>query len=177
MSKVKKGEKPKFPTTKWKTKSVGNVRKMICENSEPGGKYWRNSLCDNWETVGHDAVSVVCHRCIASMTEPPKMKAVVEKSDKPKGWKFMKEFVSEDGTVYHKGVEQPALFGTLEPTVIEEKPAKIKLSKKEKEEMKNSLGEEIGKLKAKLMSETRKTVRAQLTKDLNAANRKLKKLI
>jgi hypothetical protein len=61
--------------------------------------------------------------------------------------------------------------------VIEEKPAKVKLSKKEREEAKNSLGEEIGKLKAKLMSETRKTVRAQLTKDLNTANRKLKKLI
>ena len=94
MSKIKKGEKPKFPTTKWKTKQVGNVRKMVCENSEPGGKYWRSNLCETWETVGSEAVSVVCHKCIASMTEPPKIRAVVEKSDKPKGWKFMKEYVS-----------------------------------------------------------------------------------
>ena len=43
--------------------------------------------------------------------------------------------------------------------------------------MKNDLGQEIGKLKALLMSETRKTKRTQITKELSAANRKLKKLI
>jgi 2',3'-cyclic-nucleotide 2'-phosphodiesterase (5'-nucleotidase family) len=102
---------------------------------------------------------------------------VVEKSDKPKGWKFMKEYVSEDGTVYHKGIEQPALYGTLPSTVIEEKPAKQKVSKKDKEEMKNALGTQIASLKAELMKETRKTKRQQLTKELNGANRQLKKLI
>jgi hypothetical protein len=177
MKKAKKVEKSQFPPSKWKTKQTGKVRKMICENSEPGGKYWRNVHCDTWETVGSEAVSVVCHKCIASMTQPPKLKLVVEKSDKPKGWKFMKEYVAEDGTVYHKGVEQPSLFGTLQPTVIEAKPEKKKITKKEKEEMKNDLGQEIGKLKALLMSETRKTKRAQITKELSAANRKLKKLI
>jgi len=30
----------------------------------------------------------------------------------------MKEFVDKDGTVFHKGVEQPDLKGTLEPTIV-----------------------------------------------------------
>jgi hypothetical protein len=177
MSKVKKGDNSKFPPTKWKTKQAGNIRKMICENSESGGKYWRNNICDVWEIVGSDAVSVVCHKCIASMTEPPVIRAVAEKSDKPKGWKFMKEYVAEDGTVFHKGIEQPSLFGTLPPSVIEEKVPKQKVSKKDKEEMKNALGTQIASLKAELMKETRKTKRQQLTKELNGANRQLKKLI
>jgi hypothetical protein len=177
MSKSKKDSKEKFPPTKWKTSVTGNSRRMICENSESGGKYWRNNICDVWEVVGATAVSVVCHKCVATMADPPVIRAAIEKSDKPKGWKFMKEYVATDGTVFHKGIEQPSLFGTLPPTIIEEKPVKQKMSKKEKEEMKNSLGTQVTSLKAELMRETRKTKRQQLTKELNVATRQLKKLI
>ena len=31
---------------------------------------------------------------------------------------FMNEFVDKDGTVFHKGVEQPKLKGTLKPTKV-----------------------------------------------------------
>jgi len=37
---------------------------------------------------------------------------------KPRGWHFMNEFVDSEGNVYHKGVEQPELKGTLTPTII-----------------------------------------------------------
>ena len=37
---------------------------------------------------------------------------------RPAGWHFMNEFVDKDGTVFHKGVEQPKLKGTLAPTKV-----------------------------------------------------------
>jgi hypothetical protein len=40
-------------------------------------------------------------------------------SGKPRGWRWRKEFVDADGTVYHKGVEQPKLKGTLPPTNVD----------------------------------------------------------
>lgn len=39
-----------------------------------------------------------------------------ENSDKPRGWHLKKEFVDKEGNVYFKGVEQPHLKGTKEPT-------------------------------------------------------------
>jgi hypothetical protein len=33
----------------------------------------------------------------------------------------MNEFVDKDGTVFHKGVEQPGLKGTLKPTKVKPK--------------------------------------------------------
>ena len=34
------------------------------------------------------------------------------------GWHFMSEFVDKDGNVFHKGVEQPKLKGTLPATKV-----------------------------------------------------------
>ena len=51
---------------------------------------------------------------------------------RPAGWHFMNEFVDGDGTVYHKGVEQPKLFGTLEPTKVK---AKKKMKRRTKEQI------------------------------------------
>ena len=35
---------------------------------------------------------------------------------KPRGWALKKEFVDSEGNVYHKGILQPELKGTLPPT-------------------------------------------------------------
>ena len=40
---------------------------------------------------------------------------------RPAGWHFMNEFVDKDGNVFHKGVEQPDLKGTLPPTKVDPK--------------------------------------------------------
>jgi hypothetical protein len=40
------------------------------------------------------------------------------KTGRPAGWHWMAEFVDKDGTVYHKGKEQPKLKGTLPPTKV-----------------------------------------------------------
>jgi len=44
-----------------------------------------------------------------------------------------KNFVDKDGNVFHKGKEQPKLFGTLEPTKV--KPPKKKVKRRSKQEI------------------------------------------
>lgn len=39
-----------------------------------------------------------------------------EDKNKPRGWHLMKEYVDKDGNVFHKGIEQPHLKGTKNPT-------------------------------------------------------------
>jgi hypothetical protein len=177
MKKSTKLLKSKYPETKFKTKFVDGARMMICSNSEPGNKYWFGTECDRFEKVGDDAVSVVCSKCICHFGSPVIERTFEDKSDKPKGWKFMKEFVDSEGNVYHKGVMQPELFGTLNPTVIQEKPEKKKLTKKEKEERSGIVANEIAALKQKLFTETRKTHRAALSKELNKLTKEFKRLV
>lgn len=175
--KIKEKDKSQYAPTKLQTKIVGNRRYMICENSNTGGKYFKGQICNEWSTVGDDATSVICWKCTAAVCEAPAVRAAAVKSDRPKGWKFMKEFVAADGTVYFKGVEQPALKGTMPVTVIDVKPEKKKITKQEKEDARLALGKEIESLKAKLFHETRKGKKAELTRSLSKANRQLKKLM
>jgi hypothetical protein len=94
-------------------------RYMVCQNSVPGGKYWKGNLCDTWTTVSEAATAVLCSSCVQKVVDPPQLKSTYKSKGFPRGWQFRKEFVHEDGTVYHKGVEQPNLKGTLAPTKIE----------------------------------------------------------
>ena len=64
------------------------------------------------------------------MPEPPKQKV---STGRPVGWHFMGEFVDKDGNVFHKGKEQPKLFGTLKPTKA--KPPKKKVKRRSKQEI------------------------------------------
>lgn len=177
MKKVNVKDKSQYAKTSRPTRIFEGRRFMLCENSESGGNYFKGHICNEWSVVGDDATSVICWRCTAAMTDGPAIRAAVVKSDRPKGWKFMKEFVASDGTVYHKGIEQPALKGTLPVTVIDVKPEKKKLTKQEKEDTRLALGKEIESLKSKLFHETRKGKKSELTRALSKANRQLKKLL
>lgn len=129
------------------------------------------NVCGVEVRVSPDVIGVVCHLCISEQTaatEPPTQKK--PKPGYPKGWRFMKEFVHADGTVYHRGVEQPELKGKLEATPIIEKP---KLSKKQKEQEKMTLIDEYTALKKKLKTEKRKATRKKIEARLN----KISKLI
>ena len=64
----------------------------------------------------------------------PKEKIVTPPTGRPAGWHFMVEFVDKDGTVFHKGKEQPKLFGTLKPTKVTPKK-RTKVKRRTKEEM------------------------------------------
>ena len=87
------------------TKIVDNKRFMICQNSIPDGKYWQGKLCDTWSKVGLNTTSVLCYKCSVRLAGDPEIGAGYKSSGKPRGWQFMKEYVDEQGNVYHKGVE------------------------------------------------------------------------
>ena len=59
--------------------------------------------------------------------DKPKRKS----TGRPAGWHFMVEFVDVNGNVFHKGVEQPKLKGTLPPTKIKPKKKTKRRSKEQ----------------------------------------------
>ena len=71
--------------------------------------------------VGMEAVSVIGSRAVMGMVGMPNEKPKRVSTGRPAGWHFMNEFVDKDGNVFHKGVEQPDLKGTLPPTKVEPK--------------------------------------------------------
>ena len=108
---------------------------------------------DPVRNVSVEATSVIGSRALMARMDkmfPEKPKRV--KSGRPSGWHFMNEFVDKDGTVFHKGVEQPKLKGTLEPTVIKPKKKVKRRSQEEillarQEEKKAALKKEFKKQK------------------------------
>ena len=50
---------------------------------------------------------------------------------RPAGWHWMNEFVDKDGTVYHKGVEQPHLKLTRPVTLSKEKKKILRRTQEE----------------------------------------------
>ena len=84
--------------------------------------------------VSTEAVSVIGSRAVMSRVGIPKEKATRVKSGRPAGWHWMAEFVDKDGSVFHKGVEQHDLRGTLPPTKITPKK-KTKTKRRSLEEI------------------------------------------
>jgi len=103
-----------------------------------------------------------CWQCVIeqywSPEDAPKKKSI----GYPKGWKFMNQFVHEDGTVYIKGAEQPELKGTLQPTPLTIKEPRVKKSKAQKAQEKQEALAKLGKLKKELQKEIRATYRRKL---------------
>ena len=85
--------------------------------------------------VSTEAKSVIGSRALlGNMTKmfPETEKPTYKPTGRPAGWHFMNEFVDKDGNVFHKGVEQPKLKGTLKPTKV---VAKKKAKRRTKEEI------------------------------------------
>jgi len=86
------------------------------------------------ENVGDLAAKVTCSYCTMMMTGlPEETKSTYKSTGRPVGWHWMSEFVDKDGNVYHKGKEQPKLFGTLKPTKV--KPTKKKTKRRTQEQI------------------------------------------
>jgi len=115
------------------------------------------------------AGKVTCWRCVAKATEPPP-EYVKKKTGFPPGWKFRKVFVHTNGTVYYKGIEQPELKGTLEPTLIEVKPKK---SKAERKQERDQIFIQIGQLKKQLKKETKKGLQRKLQSQIKKLQKQL----
>ena len=83
--------------------------------------------------VNTEAVSVIGSRAVMGMVGMPEEPKQKVSTGRPAGWHFMGEFVDKDGNVFHKGKEQPKLFGTLKPTKV--KPPKKKVKRRSKQEI------------------------------------------
>ena len=122
---------------------------------------------------GATADAVTCSQCVTELywhaEDAPKRKPI----GYPKGWKFMKEFVHENGSVYHKGEEQPDLKGTLKPTPLTIKEPKAKKSKVQRAQEREEAFAKYSKLKKDLVKEKRVTYRKKIETEL----KKLQKLI
>ena len=84
--------------------------------------------------VSEEAVSVIGSRAVLGMVGMPKEKPQKVSTGRPAGWHFMNEFVDKDGNVFHKGVEQPKLKGTLPPTKVKTVKRK-KIKRRTKDEI------------------------------------------
>ena len=102
-----------------------NKKQKQPEYTEKGVRYMM-CQCGEYISVGDTATGVKCsnevNRNMMVMfpelhEEKPKRKS----TGRPAGWHFMSEFVDKDGNVFHKGKEQPKLFGTLKSTKVQPK--------------------------------------------------------
>ena len=109
--------------------------------------YMECKKCGQYDSASQNSIAITCSQCVESMCEPPNVKQPYQSTGKPRGWAFMAEYVHADGTVYHKGVEQPKLKGKKKASVILKKKT---LTKKTKEKLKWSASAIVGGLKKKL---------------------------
>lgn len=123
-------------------------------------------LCGQEEVVSNLTSNVVCSHCVNTMVEPPSIGQQKIVTGRPAGWHWKAVFVDKDGTVYHRGVEQPKLKGTLAPSEIEPKK---RIRKKDKQKVFHEALRRIAKLKKQLKS-------ARFKKDIKVIESKLKKL-
>jgi len=83
--------------------------------------------------VGEDTTSAICSHCLVRMIPVEEPKSAYKPTGRPAGWHWMKEFVDQDGNVFHRGKEQPKLKGTLKSTKVI--PLKKKTKRRTKDEI------------------------------------------
>ena len=99
---------------------INGVPYMDCKIT---GEPVRNVSTDSISVIGNSALTGMLHKKFPDTNKP-----AYKPTGRPSGWHFMNEFVDKDGNVFHKGVEQPKLKGTLPPTKV--KPVKRKKIKR-----------------------------------------------
>ena len=138
--------------TKNKIEYAVEYRKGTKWNQRPGAlyKYMECKVCGQFTQVGDDVLATTCNDCVSEGMYKQFGGPSVQ-SNKPsgfhRGWRWMKEFVHADGRVFHKGVEQIELKGTLPPTQVKQR---LKLKAKQKEDVKRKASVKVHKLKKEL---------------------------
>ena len=113
-----------------------------------------------------------CPDCVREMWDPNDLPKAKRPSGFHRGWKFMKVFVHENGTVYHKGEEQPKLKGTL-PATPRKESKKDTRSKSQKKRDHQELLVSVSKLKKQIKREKRVTYRRKLETQLKKLTKQL----
>jgi len=134
--------------------------------------------CGYEERVDDSATCIICSRCVMKLcinllSEKEKLKLFgitgnsSKLSGKPRGWRWMNEFVDKTGNVYHKGVEQPELKGSRPITDVVAIKAKQRANKE-----KRLLSEEKKLLK---IAAEKKEIRKAIKKQKDFLDHKVKK--
>jgi len=103
-----------------------NKKQKQPEYNEKGVRYMM-CQCGEYISVGDTATGVKCSNEVNRnmMIMFPELheenKSTYKPTGRPPGWHFMSEFVDKDGNVFHKGKEQPKLFGSLPATKVKPK--------------------------------------------------------
>jgi len=123
--------------SKWNERPEHLYRFMECKS------------CGQMAKASEESTSITCSQCVMEMWEP--VETNYKKSDRPRGWTLMGEFVDKDGNVYHSGIEQPELKDTLPITVVEKrsKPTK-RMTKREKQDLVYVASINLNRLKKEL---------------------------
>ncbi len=92
---------------------INGVAHMDCKIT---GEPVKNVSTDAKSVIGSRAFMVKMDKMFPEQNKPTRVK-----TGRPAGWHFMSEYVDKEGNVFHKGIEQPKLFGTLKPTKVKPK--------------------------------------------------------
>jgi len=99
--------------------------------------------CGYEESAESSSETIVCSRCVMKLcinllSEKERSKlfgatgSSARLTGKPRGWRWMNEFVDKEGNVYHKGLEQPELKGSRPITDVDAIKAKQKANKEKR---------------------------------------------
>lgn len=138
------------------SRKIKKIRQSEIPNRKVKKIKMKCMFCDNQVDADSNVKSVMCWECVNSISYKPRMEKVVVKSTKVRGWKFMAEFVDQDGTVYHKGIEQPKLKGKRPITNVDAIRSDQKKNRADKKKAKQ-LKEE--KRQQKLVNDYKKKVK------------------
>ena len=106
---------------------IDGVPYMDCKIT---GEPVKNVSTDVKEVIGDRALRARMYKMFPE-TFDTAVKPSYKPTGRPAGWHWMAEFVDKDGNVFHKGVEQPKLKGTLPPTKVKPKKKTKRRSKDE----------------------------------------------
>ena len=134
--------------------------------------------CGFEERVDDAATGIICSNCVMKLcinllSEKEKLKLFgitgnySKLNGKPRGWRWMNEFVDKEGNVYHKGVEQLELKGSKPITDVVAIKAKQRANKE-----KRLLSEEKKLLK---MAAEKKEIKKAIKKQKDFLDHKIKK--
>ena len=96
---------------------IDGVPYMDCKYT---GEPVRNVSTDVKYVIGPKALQAKMYKKFPESMDVA-FKPSYKPTGRPAGWHWMAEFVDKDGNVFHKGVEQPDLKGTLPPTKVDPK--------------------------------------------------------
>ena len=126
---------------------------------EEGVRYMQCHMCGSFVSKVSETVnSVICSKCTTIKCLSVWNPITSQKSKKPAGWHWMKEFVDLKGNVFYKGKEQPKLKGTLPSTEVKLRKKRAVRKKKVKSTVDGASMKEIQALakEHKLKKKTQK---------------------